>query len=65
MELAKFDEKSICPKCGHGEIGTRYCKGTLSVSLTPCRSEMKASFEEHMDRTCERCGYVWAQAVLE
>lgn len=66
MELEKFDEKSACPKCGHKKAGVKYCKGgAISGFLDKCPSQMAGSYEEHLDRTCGRCGYVWAQDVLD
>lgn len=63
MELENFCEKSACPKCGHDKVAVKHCKGCV-WSGGGCPSEMSGSYEEHLDRTCERCGYVWAQAVL-
>jgi len=64
MELMEFDEETACPKCGHDRVVVKYCKGGIMIGRS-CPSEMSGSYEEHLDRTCERCGYVWAQAVLD
>lgn len=65
MNLPPFNPAAICPKCGHGDVSTRYeesyCTSTWSTTnRCPARGE-----GEHIDRQCRRCQYRWAEAPLD
>ena len=52
-----FDPRAKCPKCDSTRISIKYCKG--STTFHRCPSNQTAG--EHLDRTCQRCGYCWAE----
>lgn len=75
-QLAPFAFVSHCPKCGEKGGGTDFVPdGTHVVLKAPplfpvqyhgayaqCLSEVE---EEHLHRTCPRCGFGWAEACIE
>lgn len=66
-KLTPFDASSVCPKCGHDDIDTRY-EGPIEDD--PCWYDRtynpvgKWPRKEYMHRTCERCKYQWPEAVI-
>ncbi len=64
-DLKPYDETAVCPHCGCSEVGTRHCaKSWLDDhgSLSPHRGI--AVGQGHLDRLCQRCGYLWVEASL-
>ncbi len=59
-ELEPFNEGATCPKCGHDDISTRYCKDRRPVEL--CWPYVTG---EHLHRTCKRCGFEWLEGCLD
>lgn len=59
-DLPPFREDASCPKCGHATVGTGYHSEGGMNSSSPCYYITG----EHIDRTCQRCGYSWAEAPL-
>ena len=62
LDLPMYDPLANCPKCGADYAKTNYCTGEFSSSRSPCRERLG---EEHLDRRCERCGFLWLEAVLQ
>ena len=59
--MKPYSEKSICSKCGHDVIETRYCgPGANRYDMARCLVD-----GEHLHRTCKRCGYEWLEAPLD
>ncbi len=57
--MKEFDENSYCEKCGCDDIAVRYvAKDGYSITDGDHLSD------EHMRRTCRRCGYKWNEAPL-
>ncbi len=63
MPLKPFDENAACPKCGAqaDEISTTYAEG----ACIPENGYGCGQQGEHIHRTCDRCGYDWAEACLD
>ena len=55
---------SDCPKCGFKDIATSY-HPRRSYCDPWSRFTFNAQDDEHLHRTCRRCGYDWTDAVLE
>jgi hypothetical protein len=58
-ELPDYEPDKSCPACGHAEVRTTYCERAYSSS--------KACWPvvgPHLDRTCQRCCYQWAERPL-
>lgn len=54
--LPCFDHKRNCPKCGANRLKYRYVSGGgLAGSDTLYHGE-------HIEKTCDRCGYRWAES---
>lgn len=66
MKLPPYAENATCPKCGHDDINVSYSKGT-SFGALGCAyyCSLRGSIKEHLDRTCNRCHYQWAESVIE
>lgn len=64
-ELPPYDPSSECAKCGHDKASTRYDSGEhdLTNGCGVVVSTVRHGLEQ-IERTCCRCGYVWAEAVL-
>lgn len=56
--LKTYDPDKICEKCGHDQISTEYHKKD-AYSMRKCFLRIG---EEHIDRCCKRCGFVWFEA---
>lgn len=70
MQLPEFDEGSECEKCGCAGVQVQYHAWPSGPhDPGPCgfprgsRSH-KVLYVEHLDRTCTRCGFIWAEAVV-
>lgn len=57
--MKTYDEAAICPKCGHGQIATRYHE----ADMWGCRTCAGVT-AEHLRRGCERCYYSWNEAPI-
>jgi hypothetical protein len=57
-ELAPYSAETICPKCRHDQVATRYWTGRET------QAPLGVS-REHLGRTCGRCGYVFVQACAD
>ena len=58
--MERYNPDSKCPKCGWDKVSVKFCKGDFN-----CKSYMRDEWKYHLDRTCERCGYTWAEATLD
>lgn len=57
MTRLPFDLERACPKCTvKATTSIKYCKGT--VMSCPAHPNEQG---EHLHRTCQTCGYVWAE----
>ena len=55
-----------CVKCGGHEIGTRWHQGGYgSPHHMRCSSTEQNASGEHLHRTCQTCGYNWADEVAK
>lgn len=61
--LKPFNPNAMCPKCGHDVVRVSYSVGGCPY---PADCGVSAAFDdgEHLDRTCQRCHYEWAEAVM-
>lgn len=65
-DVKPYDATSVCPKCGHDKVGTRY-EGPIEQD--PCWYDRKYKpvgkwpEAEYQHRTCERCRYEWPQSI--
>lgn len=63
--MEPFDPERRCPKCGHDDVTVSYVRSHRSWSDTPCGATIHDhKYVEHLDRHCQRCHYIWAEAVL-
>jgi ribosomal protein S27AE len=68
IDLPKFNEEGVCPKCGSPSARVDYHRAIASYA--PCGVYLQEveqrglEFPEHLDRTCDRCHYAWTEAVL-
>jgi hypothetical protein len=61
-----------CSKCGSADIRTRWHQHTFITGFpnegrgNGCSYEERSDWPEgeHLHRTCQACGYVWATAVI-
>ena len=71
MDRYRPDQPPTCPKCGEQRPSVKFCDGK-SISLKqvshdgvsvlwPCK-DVKT---EHLDLTCNRCGYSWWMACAD
>jgi 5-methylcytosine-specific restriction endonuclease McrA len=60
--MEPFSHFPSCSKCGHDKAETQY-HAPLTVALAAGGSSELAP--EHIERTCERCGYTWKEATLD
>jgi hypothetical protein len=65
MTLPPYAPEATCPKCGHDTANTVYSKGSWygAVSCSYSCSE-RSTHREHLERTCQRCHYQWAEACI-
>ena len=63
--LPPFNASATCPKCGHGDISTGYVRSHRAWESPECSLTYPAKHTEHLDRHCQCCHYVWAEAVLD
>lgn len=66
--MKPYDPMTKCPKCGSDEVGTAHHAGNTYSS--GCCSSVSVYHRdmpdgEHMHRKCHRCGYEFAQSVIE
>jgi len=60
-----FDPTGRCPKCGHDEVRTNYQRHAHGWGCKDhCPPHPRCCRFEHLDRCCQRCYYVWAEACL-
>ena len=58
--LPPFSATSTCPKCLYDRVNVRYSDGFWRKSCVyQCPEQGKG---EHIERTCQRCGYSWQEA---
>jgi hypothetical protein len=60
-EPAYFDETAVCPKCRGENIVTNYKPNAHAWSCRYHARHPGCCTFEHVDRTCRRCGYSWAE----
>jgi hypothetical protein len=70
-DLPYFDEAARCPKCWHDDIGTSWeenahCSGhRYPHDWCPTPTfKPECCTAEHLHRTCRRCHFQWAEAVI-
>jgi len=56
--LPPFTDPARCPKCHCDRIGTYYDGGHSCPPGRDC-----AQGQEHLERSCRRCGFTWDEAV--
>jgi DNA-directed RNA polymerase subunit M/transcription elongation factor TFIIS len=54
--LKIYDPDRECPKCGNQEVRVQHRKGDEEDAISPV---------QHMERSCLRCGYQWAELPLD
>lgn len=54
---------NACKMCGHEEARLMYCCDAHDPRVFATRIGL-ADSDEHLDATCERCGYKWRVEVL-
>ena len=61
--LKPYNPRAVCPKCGGCNIATQHhsADGNLCRHDWSTRGQCETG-EEHIARSCERCGYAWAEA---
>ncbi len=61
---AKTWDKLACPKCGSGDVATRYHRGRF---LCNPHSRYTSSDQEgeHLHYTCRNCSYDWTRDVAD
>jgi predicted nucleic-acid-binding Zn-ribbon protein len=62
--MKRFDAKAVCPKCGSPNVASWHHQ----ASRGEWRSRESSCYDlstEHVDRTCRRCHYGWAEAPLD
>lgn len=66
--LAPFDEGRLCPKCGNLGVGVTYHE--IPSTHGPCHALRDVPMNrwgeigEHLDRSCQRCRYGWAESCV-
>lgn len=60
--LPLYSGATVCPKCGHEEVSTRYCG--LGFERLPHCNDPRPHLE-HLHRTCQNCVYDWLEACLD
>jgi len=64
-ELPPFSPDATCPKCGHDVVTVAYVGTHRSWESPQCGATINDwKYTEHLDRCCQRCHYVWAEAAL-
>ena len=59
--MEQYDQTHGCPKCGTlGAAGVKYHK----ANDANCHLGNSDKQVEHMHRSCNICGYTWAEAPL-
>ncbi len=72
MTLPTFQPEAVCAQCGHDEIAVHYVEGNehacMSTYAPPAYDGARCVCHyhrgPHFHRTCRRCGWRWAEAVL-
>jgi rubredoxin len=66
--MQKYSENCRCPKCGFREVATQFHPYPNKQQFNTLGSfhlcDSSNIWNEHIDRRCNRCGYVWAQECL-
>ena len=60
--MRQYSADAACPKCRHDQIRSFYRPSMRYGHQSGCALE--CPYGEHMDRTCQRCEYIWAEACL-
>jgi hypothetical protein len=62
-ELPPLNPLGLCPKCGHDRVSMEYKRGPVWIDF---QLDIRAPGEvtECILRTCDRCGYPWAESTL-
>lgn len=65
--MQPFDPTRKCPKCGCGQILTTHCDPNERPTIWSIKSmgPCKDIEEEHLDRRCKRCRYLWQEKTLD
>jgi hypothetical protein len=78
--LPPYTENARCSKCAYDAVGTQYKQGAhqqcvlggrfgwwpgMSKQEIAEQDAVNNSIPEHLDRTCSRCQYQWAEAVIK
>lgn len=72
MTLPTFNPEAKCPQCGGDDISVSYldnnaysCQSTYAPRAYPdARPVCHYHSGPHHHRTCRRCGFRWAEAVM-
>lgn len=61
MKFPPFNLHSLCPKCNHKVIRSKFCPGNSWIT-TSKRCEIK---DEHLHRVCDECGFWWIELCAD
>lgn len=64
-DLPPFNENAACLKCRGTDISARYIGKPTDHLWRPQCGQASWSAPEHIDRSCRRCGYEWAEATAD
>jgi hypothetical protein len=62
VNLPHFNDSAKCEKCGCKDVKASYAKPGWRGNYETCSSHGE---EEHIDRRCSRCNYIWAEKCLD
>jgi len=62
QQLPYFDSSAACVKCGCAEVRAIYAGDYEHRTLRCSRNHPT---EEHIDRVCCRCGFMWTEKCLD
>lgn len=66
--MEKYEAKGVCRKCGNrSRVGTAYhpFHAPDIAELAAFGRRCNLGDSEHMHRTCQNCGYEWAETPLD
>lgn len=65
MELPPFDAMSRCRKCGGWESYVRWYAAEADLPVPDGEvTHPRVDAREHLEHTCERCGFAWAEVPI-
>lgn len=62
--MKPYDPQARCAKCG-GEQVRAWWRESTKQDFSWDNRHRRIVDEEYLHRTCERCGYAWAEACVE